>query len=75
MRTYAMGHSVHFIVLGAIGLTSKKWTGARSLCHFAQIVVQDLLPRRVLRAEPRVIERRPKPLPRMNKPHDVLKPL
>jgi hypothetical protein len=34
---------------------------------------QDLLPLRVFRSEPRVVKRRPKPLPRMNKPRAVLK--
>jgi Transposase DDE domain len=38
-----------------------------------QVVAKDLLPLRVFRSEPRVVKRRPKPFPRMNKPHDVLK--
>jgi hypothetical protein len=36
-------------------------------------VAKDLLPLRVFRSEPRVVKRRPKPFPRMNKPRDVLK--
>lgn len=38
-----------------------------------QVVAKDLLPLRVFRSEPRVVKRRPKPFPRMNKPRDVLK--
>jgi hypothetical protein len=38
-----------------------------------QIVAKDLLPLRVFRSEPRIVKRRPKPFPRMNKPRDVLK--
>lgn len=38
-----------------------------------EIVAKDLLPLRVFRSEPRVVKRRPKPFPRMNKPRDVLK--
>jgi len=38
-----------------------------------EIVAKDLLPLRVFRSEPRVVKRRPKPFPRMNKPRNVLK--
>jgi hypothetical protein len=37
------------------------------------VVAKDLLPLRVFRSEPRVVKRRPKPFPRMNKPRAVLK--
>jgi Transposase DDE domain len=38
-----------------------------------EVVARDLLPLRIFRSEPRVVKRRPKPFPRMNKPRDVLK--
>lgn len=38
-----------------------------------EVVAKDLLPLRVFRSEPRVVKRRPKPFPRMNKPRAVLK--
>jgi Transposase DDE domain len=40
-----------------------------------QVLAKDLLPLRGFRSEPRVVKRRPKPFPRMNKPRDVLKAL
>lgn len=39
----------------------------------SEAVAKDLLPLRVFRSEPRVLKRRPKPFPRMNKPRAVLK--
>jgi hypothetical protein len=38
-----------------------------------EVVARDLLALRIFRSEPRVVKRRPKPFPRMNKPRDVLK--
>lgn len=38
-----------------------------------KVVANDLLPSRPFRYEPRVVKRRPKPFPRMNKPRYVLK--
>jgi Transposase DDE domain len=61
--------------LQTIGLLAISGQAVRERLYrvLMQLVAKDLLPLRVFRSEPRVVKRRPKPFPRMNKPRDVLK--
>jgi len=55
-----------------LAITTKK-VRQRLYQSLMEVVAKDLLPFRPLRYEPRVVKRRPKPFPRMNKPRYVLK--
>lgn len=61
---------IHIIALLAIATRTVRQRLYRALM---ELLAKDLLPLRVFRSEPRVVKRRPKAFPRMNKPRHVLK--
>jgi Transposase DDE domain len=72
-RLSLQGTRQHFNqTISLLAVTTKK-VRQRLYQILLESIAKDLLPFRPFRNEPRVVKRRPKPFPRMNKPRSVLK--